>query len=386
MSVRKRVARWGRWQACEAVSVIIGVGSICATIGMTVVLADQLMAIFSMRRVMQNRVFIAIGIAGVLLAWGPGASGTEPVGTPQVSQRGERSQGPQETDAGRESVDGSKGDFAAADHAELHNLMRVTGAIYCGGEPRGDDAMSSLVRLGVKTVVSVDGARPDIETARRHGLRYVHIPIGYDGIDAAAGLAIAGMIRQSDGPIYIHCHHGQHRGPAAAAIAGIASGAITPGEQAESILRRAGVGKAYAGLWRDVENYRAPGDDADFPELREIAEVGSLAAAMAKIDRAYDHLMLFRGANGIAVDAAPPDGHPDLVAAQEALLLKEGLRESARNLSGDFDERFKEWMLAAEASAGLLEQAIKDRDAVGAGRHFQTVMASCKACHDRYRN
>jgi protein tyrosine phosphatase (PTP) superfamily phosphohydrolase (DUF442 family) len=353
---------------------------------LTVNLADQLMAIFSVRRLMQFRICVAIGIAAVLSAWGAGSSGTEPVQTPPVSQRGERSQGPRMVDVGRELKDGTEDDVVAANHAELHNLLKVTGSIYCGGEPRGDDAMNSLVRLGVKTVVSVDGARPDVETARKHGLRYVHIPIGYDGIDTAAGLALAGMIRQSDGPIYIHCHHGQHRGPAAAAIAGIASGAIMPGEQAESILRRAGVGKAYSGLWRDVEQYRAPGDDVDFPELLEIAEVGSLAAAMAKIDRAYDHLMLFRRPDGMVVDGTAPDGHPDLVAAQEALLLKEGLRESARNLSGDFDARFKEWMLAAETSAEMLEQAIKARDAVGAGRHFQAVVASCKACHDGYRN
>lgn len=344
---------------------------------------------------MEIRVLIATGIGGMLLAWGPGSSGTEPVQSPQVAlgdklSQGPLSQGPKGVDTGPALKDGAEGDVAGANHAELHNLMKVTGAIYCGGEPRGDDAMISLVGLGVKTVVSVDGARPDVETARKHGLRYIHIPIGYDGIDKKAGLALARLVRQADGPIYIHCHHGQHRGPAAAAIAGIASGAVLPGEQADAILHRAGVGKAYAGLWRDVENYRAPGDDAAFPELREIAEVGSLAAAMAKIDRAYDHLMLFRGANGMAVDAAAPDGHPDghpdLVAAQEAVLLKEGLRESARNLSGDFDERFKEWMVAAETSAGLLEQALKDRDTVGAGRHFQAVMASCKACHDRYRN
>jgi len=335
---------------------------------------------------MQARFLVAIGIGVVIFAWGSGASGTEPAGSPQVSFEDEVSQGRQGVDAGPELKDGAEGDVAAANHAELHNLMKVTGAIYCGGEPRGDDAMSSLVRLGVKTVVSVDGARPDVETARKHGLRYVHIPIGYDGIDTTAGLALARLARQADGPIYVHCHHGQHRGPAAAAIAGIASGEISPGEQAESILRRAGVGKSYAGLWRDVERYRPPGDDANFPELREIAEVGSLAAAMAKIDRAYDHLMLFRDADTMAVDPLPPVGHPDLVATQEALLLKEGLRESARNLSGDYDERFKEWMLAAETSAGLLEQALKDRDAVGAGRHFQAVMESCKACHERYRN
>jgi protein tyrosine phosphatase (PTP) superfamily phosphohydrolase (DUF442 family) len=348
--------------------------------------ANPLVAIFLMLRMIQIRTLFAIGIAGTLLALGSETFGTEPAQSPSVAQRTEACQGPRAASGHTASANGIESDFDASEHAELHNLIKVTGSIYCGGEPRGDDAMSSLVRIGVKTVVSVDGARPDVETARKHGLRYIHIPIGYEGIDTQAGLALAHLVRQADGPIYIHCHHGQHRGPAAAAIAAIASGGITPGERAESIMRQAGVGKAYAGLWRDVANYQPPGDDAALPELREIAEVGSLTAAMAKIDRAYDHLMLFRGANGMVVDGTAPEGHPDLVAAQEALLLKEGLRESARHLSGKFDEQFREWMLAAETNAGQLEQALKDQDAVGADRHFKTVMESCKACHDRYRN
>jgi hypothetical protein len=40
----------------------------------------------------------------------------------------------------------------------------------------------------VKTIVSVDGGKPDVETARKHGIRYVHLPIGYDATDCTAGL------------------------------------------------------------------------------------------------------------------------------------------------------------------------------------------------------
>jgi protein tyrosine phosphatase (PTP) superfamily phosphohydrolase (DUF442 family) len=188
-----------------------------------------------------------------------------------------------------------------ADYPHLHSLLQVTGRIYSGGEPKDDAAFADLARLGVHTVVSVDGARPNIDAAQRHGLRYVHIPIGYDGISEEAGKSLARLVKDADAPFYIHCHHGVHRGPAAAAIACIADGSAS-GKEALVILEKAKTNKGYAGLWRDVEAYVPPPADEDLPALVSVAEVGSLAAAMAQIDRASDNLKLCQ-----AVDwQAPP--------------------------------------------------------------------------------
>ena len=167
--------------------------------------------------------------------------------------------------------------------------MRVSERIVSGSEPHGDEGFASIAKLGVKTIVSVDGARPNVELAKPHGLRYVHIPIGYDGVPEEAGRALARLMNEARKPVYVHCHHGRHREPAAAAIACIASGAIH-GEDALKILKNAGTNKNYQGLWRDVERYKPPAPEAKLPELVEIAKVESLAAAMAKIDRAYDNL------------------------------------------------------------------------------------------------
>ena len=147
-------------------------------------------------------------------------------------------------------------DASTDDHAGLRNVMRVSDRIYSGSEPHGEDGFASLERMGIKTVVSVDGARPNVEEARKHGLRYVHIPIGYDGIPEQAGAALARLVKEVDGPVYVHCHHGRHRGPAAA-VACIASGA-TQGKEALGILEKAGTSKDYMGLWRDVEKYKPP--------------------------------------------------------------------------------------------------------------------------------
>jgi protein tyrosine phosphatase (PTP) superfamily phosphohydrolase (DUF442 family) len=98
--------------------------------------------------------------------------------------------------------------------AGLHNVYRITDKLMSGSSPDVDAGFKSLKELGVKTVISVDGAKPDIVHAHKYGLRYVHIPFGYDGIPRQQVLRLARAVRDLPGPIYIHCHHGVHRGPA----------------------------------------------------------------------------------------------------------------------------------------------------------------------------
>jgi protein tyrosine phosphatase (PTP) superfamily phosphohydrolase (DUF442 family) len=264
--------------------------------------------------------------------------------------------------------------------AGLHNLLRVTPRIYSGSEPHGEEGIASLQKLGVNTIVSVDGAKPAVETARKYGMRYVHIPIGYDGIPQQAGESLARLVREALPPFYVHCHHGKHRGPAAAAVACVASGDMS-GKEALAILVRAGTSKDYAGLWRDVEAYTPPPADAELPELVEIAEVGSFTAAMAQVDRAFDNLKLCRDVKW----AVPPD-HPDLVPAQEALLLQEGLHEAGRNLGDEYEEQLKTWLAAAESQAIDLRTALQAQDVNAATDRAAQIEQSCKQCHTQYRD
>ena len=263
---------------------------------------------------------------------------------------------------------------------ELHNLIAVTERIYSGGEPAGEEALESLDKLGVKTIVSVDAARPDVDGARSHGIRYIHIPMGYDGVSPEAGAALARVMREVEGPVYIHCHHGKHRGPAAAAIAAIASGAADA-RQARAILEQAGTGKQYPGLWRDVAHYQPPLPDAKLPELREIAEVDSLAAAMAELDRAFDELKLCQKSAW-----RPPAEHPDLAPRAAAALVREQLRESARLLADDRDARFKAWLNEAEATASKLEAALENEQPQAATAGTKMLEKACERCHAAYRN
>lgn len=262
----------------------------------------------------------------------------------------------------------------------IENPWRLTPHLYSGGEPHGDADFAKLEKLGVRTIVSVDGARPDLDVARRHGMHYVHVPIGYDGLPQAAQWALTRVGREAKGPIYVHCHHGQHRGPAAAAIVCQAASGINH-QQAQDILKLAGTGKQYGGLWRDVAGFVPPALDQVLPELVEAAHVSSLAEAMAALDRQADHL-------GMCMKAgwkAPPE-HPDLAPAQEALLVREGLHEARRLLSPQHAKELGAAMSAAEKVAAELQTAIEANEPRRATSAYEQLRRSCTDCHKKHRD
>ena len=298
------------------------------------------------------------------------ARGSEPAGNPAT--RAVPPNGP--------SAAATPGDHAELRIPGLENVRRVAPGVYSGGEPGNSAAFHELARLGVRTVLSVDGARPALEAARAAGLRYVHIPIGYDSIPENAARALTRLARDIDGPIYVHCHHGKHRGPAAAAIVCRAAGHVDAAGASE-ILEQAGTSRDYAGLWRDVAAYVPPPENAKLPELVEVAQVNSLAAAMAAIDRAFDNLKLCRDAGW-----QTPADHPDLVPSREAVLLKEGFREAGRNLSDDCDERFRAWLSESESVAAALTTALANETAAKAPPLLTKLSESCRQCHARYRD
>lgn len=264
----------------------------------------------------------------------------------------------------------------------LHNILQVSESIFSGGEPQGEAAFAELHRMGIRTVVSVDGIQPEVELAHNFGLQYVHIPIGYDGVSEEARLAFVKLAQSDSGPLYIHCHHGTHRGPAAAAVVCRAAGFANEME-AVAILERAGTSRDYAGLWRDVREFQLPNPGTPLPELVELAEVSSLAAIMAQMDRAGDLLKLCEPAGW-----QPPEDHQDLVAAREALLIKEGFRESVRQLEADTlsDPALVEMMNRASQVSEKLTTALDSHDYEIASRLFKQLLQDCKDCHRTFRN
>ncbi|MFM8476050.1 MAG: hypothetical protein ACKOEO_09660 [Planctomycetaceae bacterium] len=268
----------------------------------------------------------------------------------------------------------------ADDLPGLHNVREVAPNLLVGGEPEGEAAFAALQKKGITTIVSVDGALPDIQLAAKYGLRYVHIPLGYDGIDQRSQLALVRVARDIQTPIYVHCHHGRHRGPAAAAVICQATGQLNSA-QATELLKRCGTSPDYRGLWRDVAAFKTPDPNTVLPELHAQAKVDSLAAAMAKLDRHFENVKLAATAGW----KTPPD-HPDLVPQTELLLLHEGLSESLRLLTSDRPAEFQQQLRESERQSKDLLQAVKTGRTEDATKLLMQLTAGCTKCHQQFRN
>ena len=272
------------------------------------------------------------------------------------------------------------------------NAIQLHERVISGGLPEGEAAFAALAQADVKTIISVDGARPDVETARKFGLRYVHLPHGYDGISHDRLVTLAKAIQELPGPIYIHCHHGKHRSPAAAASGCVAAGLVSK-SVALSVLQMAGTSPNYRGLFQAVQQAEplAAAQIAEHPvEFREVAPVPPLAAAMVDIDEIFERIKQLAAAGWGRVPS-----QPDLDAAHEVLLLKEQYRELARLESVTRQPAaFRELLGEAEATAGKLESELRQWQRLGSrppapegiGRLYQRVEDQCRQCHQRFRD
>jgi protein tyrosine phosphatase (PTP) superfamily phosphohydrolase (DUF442 family) len=143
------------------------------------------------------------------------------------------------------------------DGSGVDNLYQLGDNLYSGSKPKGEEGFQFLAKLGVKTILSVDGATPDVEAAKKLGIGYVHVPISTHGVTEAQARQIVKAAAEQPGPLFVHCNYGMNRGPSAAAIIGIAQHAWTA-EQAVAWMKKAGTDSSCTGLFRDVRNFKAP--------------------------------------------------------------------------------------------------------------------------------
>lgn len=270
----------------------------------------------------------------------------------------------------------------------IHNVIHVSDKLYSGSAPEGKEAFETLKKLGIKTILSVDGAKPDVKLAKDVGLKYVHMPIGYDGVSQEMAVKLAKAVRDLDGPIYIHCHHGKHRSPGAAAAIRYCLDDKCTVAQAVDIMKRAGTDPKYKGLFDAPNALKRPSKE-DLDKLKiefpEVAVIPALAGAMVEIDERWDHLGLIRKANWLT-----PKNHPDLDPPHEALQLFEHYRELARRPEIVKREKdFKAWLADSEKASAELEAALRDKakpDTKAAEKAYQSVRSLCADCHAKYRD
>ncbi|WP_406699201.1 hypothetical protein V5E97_10025 [Singulisphaera sp. Ch08] len=296
--------------------------------------------------------------------------------------------------------DGSKGRTAGTmpplaqrvDVPGIENHFRLGPELYSGAQPEGRQGFESLKRLGVKTILSVDGARPDVEQARRLGLRYVHLPVGYDGITQEQVVRLVKTAQKLPGPLFVHCHHGKHRGPTAAALCVMATEGWDRGH-ARAWLEQAGTDPKYKGLYATVDQFVTPSpqelEQVGREDLPEHAEVPGLVEAMVRIDECWDRLTAAQKSGFHS-----PPGQPELDPVHESTLLAEHFREAARHKeTKERGAEFARLMTAADRDAAHLEVVIQGVLATPSASNKQEADASliriqrrCAECHTRFRD
>lgn len=277
-------------------------------------------------------------------------------------------------------------DTAATDLEGIHNVVAYGPGLFSGAAPEGDHAFATLASMGVKTIVSVDGAVPDVEGAAAEGIRYVHLPITYSGMSHERSLEISRAVRDLPGPVYVHCHHGKHRSAAAAGVAAVELGILTP-EEAVARMKVSGTAPTYTGLYACVENAAPQAADAidradaTFPST---SRPTGITESMVDIDELHEHLKAIDKAGWLV-----PADHPDLVPLNEAARLADIFRNLKSDPTlADRPADFHELLSDAGQSAHDLEDMIASGagDVAAMTEQFKLVSKDCKSCHMKYRD
>lgn len=274
----------------------------------------------------------------------------------------------------------------------LQNVYRFSDRIITGSEPVDREALAQLGAWGVKTILSVDGKAPDVEGAEQLGLRYVHVPIQYKGITEDQVVQIAKAFREFEAPFYVHCFHGRHRGPAAAAIGSVALDGLNRDRAIAEMRHWCTTAKKYEGLYLTVAT-------AEFPTAAETAaydfdfmsaqRFSGLREAMVTLTRSWDEVKLIRK-NGWE----PSADHPDIDPLRSASTVLQHLEACAvMDETATYADDFRAWLTDSREGTSQIVRLLTDcRAEPSVDRSaelelaYDVVAESCLECHSVYRN
>jgi len=269
----------------------------------------------------------------------------------------------------------------------LHNMFLVNATLYSGSGPVTEGSFIELQGQQIRTIISVDGSTPDFAMAEKYGIRYIHIPVGYNGIPDETAYKLARAVQTSSGPVYVHCHHGKHRGPAAVAAIQLCLDPNYTPQQATDWMKTAGTDPKYRGLFNLPQTLKRPSPEqlaavpTDFPK---VAAVPDLTRHMVAVDERWDHLKVVKAADW----KTPPD-HPDLDPGHEALQLVEHYREAARlPAAKQKGDAFVAMLIEAENAALEMETALRAKpiNPDTLAKAFAGNQALCASCHEKFRD
>lgn len=266
----------------------------------------------------------------------------------------------------------------------VHNVVTYAPSCIGGAVPEGAEGLRTLAAMGVKTIVSVDGATPDVEAAKQFGMRYIHLPISYNGISKERQIELAQVVANADGPIYMHCHHGKHRSASALASALVLAGKITT-DEAVAHMKASGTGENYQGLWAAAKEAK-PLDRAvlaaDVAKFPSVATVSGMVATMSELDTVFENVTALSKAKWLA-----PKDHPDLVPGKETRRLHSlysQLHQDPESLQKPAD--YQKLLEKAIGQSQALDVAVQQGDTAAADAQFVLVQKGCKECHKSFRD
>ena len=274
----------------------------------------------------------------------------------------------------RSSKADSQTNGAGASHPFFEH--EVSASIRTGNTPRVESDFETLQKLGIKTIVSVDGARPNADLANRYGLRYVHLPVGYGQIPRNRIVEIC-QLSKTDKIIFVHCHLGKNRGPACAVAAAVALGELQR-EVAPRVLQNCGLDEHYAQLLDSALNAE-PITDAEMSRdtfhFSEYVEPPSLVRRMLEMERLLDEL---------EKRASQPPGDPTQFSSLSLLLLEE-FKELKRLPEADaFSPELRSITQQIRELSSTIEQT-SDQPTERMADQLLSIRRSCQSCHQSHR-
>ena len=245
------------------------------------------------------------------------------------------------------------------------HLFQLNDRFYSGDSPITAADFEALRQLGVTSIISVDGAEPERERAAEYGMTYMHWPVRYSAVTPEAALGIAQWVQKQPGIVYLHCHHGKHRGPAAAACVMLALDPTFTRQDAQNWLAIAGTDPRYEGLielpWTTPRPTLAQ-LQASQNAKPQFSDNG-MTATMVAVDERFDLLK---------TESATPN---------DAVILCELFHEAGR-LPTPFAGEYAE----PEALAQQLETALREKSLPKIERLRSQLSTQCTDCHARHRD
>ncbi len=270
------------------------------------------------------------------------------------------------------------GSYQLYESTSLKNAYQLTSGLYSGAEPSDRAAFEELESMGIRTLISVDAIAPNASLAGEYNIRVIHLPISYGGISDQRIKEIAFAIQSSFKPVYVHCHLGKHRGPAAICAGAIALGMITH-EEANAFMIQAGTSGSYPGLWSAVEG------------VEKMATIEPMALSEHMPTRTISKTMSKIGKQASVLDEivyqeldTPRDAPTQSPAAYAAEIHNLFRTLETNDEAKEYGQEFMDDLEHAIQAASALETALGNNDDAGLAMDAMDALNnSCSRCHDK---